>query len=48
MTNAVVELEMAKTFGIYNRFITNVDIDQTYNEVVEFINQNYLGLNLQA
>jgi len=48
MTNAIVELEMAKNFGIYNRFVTNIEIDQTYNEVIEYINQNYLGLNLKA
>jgi len=47
MTNAIVEIEIAKTFGIYNRFITNIEVDQTYNDVIEFINQNYLGLNLK-
>jgi guanylate kinase len=48
MTNAIVELEMAKNFGIYNRFITNIEIDQTYSDIIEYINQNYFGLNLKA
>ena len=48
MTNAIVELEMAKSFGIYQRSITNDILDETFKKLIDFIHSFYIGVDLRV
>lgn len=47
MTNAVVELEMSKNFGIYDKFLVNDTLEETFTKLIEYVNEKY-GLNLKV